>query len=63
MEVPGSGIESLASAETYATVVAMQDPLTHRAGDGTCASTATRAAAVGFLTHGATVGTPERVSF
>ena len=40
---------------TYATVVAMLDPLTHHCH----AFAVTQAAAVGFLTHCTTVGTQE----
>lgn len=49
---------------TYAKAVAkpILNPL-NQAGDRAPASTATQAATVGFPTHGATVGTPRKVTF
>ena len=54
-----------ATAATYAAAVAMLDPFNalQRAGDQTYASSATWAAAVRFLTHCATAGTPASTLF
>ena len=60
MEVPGPGIESKAQPKTYATAVAILDPLTHctRARNPTHASAMTQATAVRFLTHCTSLRTP-----
>ena len=53
MEVPGLGIESKPQLQQCQIL----NPLC-RAGDQTCATTATQATAVRFVTHCATAGTP-----
>ena len=66
MEVPGLGIESKPKlwsmiCDLWSAVVTILDPLTHCARLGwesNPISTATRAAAIGILTHCATTGTP-----
>ena len=60
MEVLRSGTELKLHVQPYAAAAAKSDPSTHctGAGDWTCASPCTQATAVGFLTHYATVGSP-----
>ena len=52
-----------ATAVTYTTAAAMPDPLIHSAGDWTGAATVTQAAAVRFIAHCFTVGTPFQTLF
>ena len=48
-----------AAAAIYATAAAMPDPLIHGVGASNPCLYSNQAAAVGFLTHYATAGTPE----
>ena len=59
MEVPGTGTESELQRNLHHSYGNVSFNTLHQAGDPTCASAVNQVTAMRFLTHCATVGTPQ----